>query len=277
MACAPLAAATAETSPPDSKTGTKTPAKHAEKKSAEKKSPEKKSREQKAENKSHDKKAESHDKKDDKRDKQGAKNDVKKGVKKDVKKDTKQDAKRDAKKSHADKKVTKVTTAPTEEPRMPVSHTRPGVTAPSRSVEFPVHRVTAHLEPPPAPITHPAPLSIGIPLAEAPTTSTPSSDVDAVRQAIGFARAGKAEAATSIERGISDPLARKLVEWVILRSDDNGADFARYNAFITANPGWPSIVTLRRRAEAMLWQERAPSATVRAYFAGTKPLSAKGH
>jgi soluble lytic murein transglycosylase len=160
---------------------------------------------------------------------------------------------------------------------MPVSHTRPGVTAPSRSVEFPVHRVTAHLEPPPAPITHPAPLSIGIPLAEAPTTSTPSSDVDAVRQAIGFARAGKAEAATSIERGISDPLARKLVEWVILRSDDNGADFARYNAFITANPGWPSIVTLRRRAEAMLWQERAPSATVRAYFAGTKPLSAKGH
>ena len=33
--------------------------------------------------------------------------------------------------------------------------------------------------------------------------------------------------------------------------------FARYAAFIAANPSWPSIGLLRRRAEAMLWNERA--------------------
>jgi soluble lytic murein transglycosylase len=116
----------------------------------------------------------------------------------------------------------------------------------------------------------------GIPLATAATVSTPPADIDAVKQAIGLVRAGKIADAGAVQRDISDPLARKLVEWVILRSDDNGAEFARYNAFIAANPSWPNMVMFRRRAEAMLWQERAPSPTVRAYFAHTKPLSAKG-
>ena len=83
-------------------------------------------------------------------------------------------------------------------------------------------------------------------------------------------RAGRIGEASAIERDISDPLARKLVEWVILRSDDNEAEFARYSAFIAANPSWPSIVTFRRRAEATLWQERAGSATVRGYFANSR-------
>ena len=134
----------------------------------------------------------------------------------------------------------------------------------------------AHGDQPPSSVIHAAPMSVGFPLAEAPTAVTPRADIDAVKQAIGLVRAGKVEAATALARDITDPLARKLVEWVILRSDDNQVDFARYNAFITANPGWPSLVMFRRRAEAMLWQERASSATVRAYFADTKPLSAKG-
>jgi len=41
-----------------------------------------------------------------------------------------------------------------------------------------------------------------------------------------------------------------------LRSDSNGADFARYAAFITAI-SWPSMGSLRRRAEAMLWTEHS--------------------
>jgi peptidoglycan lytic transglycosylase len=52
--------------------------------------------------------------------------------------------------------------------------------------------------------------------------------------------------------------------------------FARYNAFITANPVWPSIGKLRRRAEAMLWTEKADLATVRAFFAKEEPLTALG-
>jgi soluble lytic murein transglycosylase len=125
-------------------------------------------------------------------------------------------------------------------------------------------------------IAYAPPPTAGIPLASATTAVTPQADVDAVKQALGRVHAGRLGEASVIERDIADPLARKLVEWVILRNDDNEADFARYNAFIAANPGWPSNVTFRRRAEAMLWQERADAATVRAYFANTRPLSAKG-
>src|SRR5262249_263033 len=70
---------------------------------------------------------------------------------------------------------------------------------------------------------------------------------------------------------------RKLVEWAILRSDSNGASFSRYAAFIIANPSWPSIGFLRRRAEAMLWTEESDPAAVRAFFASHEPLTAKGH
>jgi soluble lytic murein transglycosylase len=73
---------------------------------------------------------------------------------------------------------------------------------------------------------------------------------------------------------ISDPVARKLVEWALLRLDSE-AGFERYAAFIHANPDWPSL-PLRRRAEAKLWQKARDAATVRGFFAG-EPLSAAGH
>ncbi|MCZ7657207.1 MAG: lytic transglycosylase domain-containing protein [Xanthobacteraceae bacterium] len=73
-----------------------------------------------------------------------------------------------------------------------------------------------------------------------------------------------------------DTVARKLIEWAILRADDNRASFARYAAFIDANPDWPNTAFLRRRAEAMLWAERPDPAAVRGFFARHKPLSARG-
>jgi soluble lytic murein transglycosylase len=65
------------------------------------------------------------------------------------------------------------------------------------------------------------------------------------------------------------------VEWAILRSNNNGADYARLQAFITANPSWPNIAMFRRRAEAMLWEEHADVAAIRA-LTGEQPVSAKG-
>ena len=89
-------------------------------------------------------------------------------------------------------------------------------------------------------------------------------------------RSRKQTDASEVKKNISDPAAKKLVEWVILRSDNSGADFARYAAFITANPHWPSIVTLRRKAEAAAFQEQPSNAQVQAYFSQYPPLSAKG-
>jgi soluble lytic murein transglycosylase len=89
-------------------------------------------------------------------------------------------------------------------------------------------------------------------------------------------RSGGASKATSVAAAISDPAARKLVEWIILSSGHNGADSKRYLAFIAANPGWPSLAMFRRRAEAMLWVENIKPAQALSFFDGAPPQSGMG-
>jgi soluble lytic murein transglycosylase len=107
--------------------------------------------------------------------------------------------------------------------------------------------------------------------------SIPSTDVAAVKEAIAAARKGKTSQAEDLQKTISDPVARKLVEWAILRSDETASvDFNRYMAFIADNPHWPAIGMLRRRAEATLWSDRLDPAFVRAFFGKEKPATTKG-
>ncbi|MDE2063646.1 MAG: lytic transglycosylase domain-containing protein, partial [Bradyrhizobium sp.] len=65
------------------------------------------------------------------------------------------------------------------------------------------------------------------------------------------------------------------MEWFILRHANCDATFGRYAAFIADSPGWPSMMLLRKRAEAALWQERSGATTTRD-FIGNRPISAKG-
>jgi len=112
--------------------------------------------------------------------------------------------------------------------------------------------------------------------AVAATSSTSKADTEALENVIELVRKHKPADATQAEAAITDPVARKLAEWIILRSDENGATFERYRAFISANPSWPSQTFLRRRMEAALWDERRDDATVWAWFQNESPLSAKG-
>ena len=121
-----------------------------------------------------------------------------------------------------------------------------------------------------------APPAVPLPPGATITTLPPLTDLNAVRQALDLVRKGRHREASDLARGIKDPVAGKVVEWMLLRSDDNNASFDRYSAFIANNPSWPSIWFFRRRAEATLWQERREAATVRAFFRGSKPLTAKG-
>ena len=107
-------------------------------------------------------------------------------------------------------------------------------------------------------------------------STTSPLDLAAVKQAIELAQKGRPDEATNVEGTIYDPVARKLVEWVILRSDEADLDFPRYAAFIAANPGWPGILFLRRRAEAALWQQQLDPRTVIAFFANEPARTAKG-
>jgi len=114
------------------------------------------------------------------------------------------------------------------------------------------------------------------PAAVAATSSTSQADTDALENVIELVRKHKPADATQAEAAISDPVAKKLAEWIILRSDDNGASVERYRAFIAANPSWPSQTFLRRRIEAALWDDHREDATVWAWFENESPLSAKG-
>jgi soluble lytic murein transglycosylase len=113
------------------------------------------------------------------------------------------------------------------------------------------------------------------PTSQAAITPPLSGDLAAVKNAIDLARQGKTGEATTIEKSIGDPAAQKLVEWFILRHQDADAGFNRYAAFLIENPGWPSRALMRRRAEALLWQDRSDANIVH-NFTGDQPVSAKG-
>src|SRR5665213_1288742 len=114
------------------------------------------------------------------------------------------------------------------------------------------------------------------PFSVATSTTTSADDIAAVKRVIEAAQKGKLGDAEAAENSIKDPVARKLAEWVILRSDNTNPTFARYAAFVNANPSWPHAPLFRRRAENALWNDHLDDNTVLAFFASHKPTTAKG-
>jgi soluble lytic murein transglycosylase len=123
----------------------------------------------------------------------------------------------------------------------------------------------------------PRPATPSARFAVAASETMSSADTAALKEAVSAARRGKTTQAEDLQKTISDPVARKLVEWAILRSDGtNSIDLRRYMAFINDNPGWPAVGLLRRRAEATLWADRLDPAFVRTFFAKERPTTTKG-
>jgi soluble lytic murein transglycosylase len=112
--------------------------------------------------------------------------------------------------------------------------------------------------------------------AIAPTITTSNADIVALKQVIEAARKGRDADADAAERTIADPVARKLAEWAILRSDNTNPTFLRYAVFVRDNPDWPHVPLFRRRAENALWNDHVTDAEVLAFFAHHKPTTAKG-
>jgi soluble lytic murein transglycosylase len=112
--------------------------------------------------------------------------------------------------------------------------------------------------------------------AAAASAATSEADIAAVRRALELSRKGKDADAQAAINAITDPLARKLAEYLYLRSDNTNPSFERYAAFVAANPSWPHIPLLTRRAENALWDDKRDDATVRAFFADRRPTSGKG-
>jgi len=161
--------------------------------------------------------------------------------------------------------------------RIPLPPARPQKPAPGLSAGASSHATALGSLTPASAAAIPGSAPTRAALPPAASLAISSTELATLKEAITLARNGKTGQVTDLQKSISDPLARKLVEWVLLRSDNNTSDYSRYAVFISANPSWPSIGLLRRRAEAMLWQEQAEPASVRAIFAKAQPLTAKGH
>src|SRR5262249_59901332 len=120
---------------------------------------------------------------------------------------------------------------------------------------------------PPTATSPPQAASRPVKPALASSEAASPADLAALKDAITAARRGKAAQASDLQQTISDPVARRLVEWAILRSDETeSVSLSRYTAFIHANPAWPAIALLRRRAEGTLWSDRPDPSVVRASF-----------
>jgi len=127
-----------------------------------------------------------------------------------------------------------------------------------------------------AAVAPPLRLTASVPFVMTPTSVTPETDKMAVKEVLELSRKGRDAEADAAENTIQDPVARKLAEYLYLRSDSTSPHFERFLAFITANPSWPHIPMLTRRAENALWDDKRDDATVRNFFATRTPTTAKG-
>lgn len=164
----------------------------------------------------------------------------------------------------------------------PTANGSPPKTAPAPAVTATVRPSAPAARPAAAPVLapatrqHAAPRKPVVPAAVAATSSTSQADKDTLESVIELVHKHKSGDATNASAGISDPVARKLAEWIILRSEDNGATVERYRAFLSANPSWPSQTFLRRRLEAAMWDDRRDDSVAWSWFENESPISAKG-
>ncbi|UGX97536.1 lytic transglycosylase domain-containing protein [Bradyrhizobium barranii subsp. barranii] len=196
---------------------------------------------------------------------------------KDAGRDAAKDAGKSAGKEPAKDKPKPAAAAPKSQP---AANGSPPKTAPAPAVTAaapaPVAKPVAAPLLAPATRQHAAPRKPVTPAAVAATSSTSQADKDTLENVIELVRKRKAADATNYAASISDPVARKLAEWIILRSEDNGATVERYRAFLSANPSWPSQTFLRRRLEAAMWDDRRDDSVAWSWFENESPVSAKG-
>ena len=125
-------------------------------------------------------------------------------------------------------------------------------------------------------LTPEAQLNRQLDAAIAPVRETALSQDDAqrLREALRAITAGDVTKARGLRTQLTEPAARKLVEWFALR---NGfGEPADFMAFSEANPAWPDRQLMRRRAEEQLFVMGGSSQKIRAFFGGSEPQTGAG-
>jgi soluble lytic murein transglycosylase len=113
-------------------------------------------------------------------------------------------------------------------------------------------------------------------LALSGAASAQTVDRTLFREAVTAAERGDVRGATDRAQRLGDPVARKTVEWFLLRSGAEGLGFQRFTRWLAENRHWPADQTLRGRAEVALLSENRPAGDVLAFFRDAPPRSAHG-
>ncbi|MFO0995209.1 MAG: lytic transglycosylase domain-containing protein [Alphaproteobacteria bacterium] len=90
-----------------------------------------------------------------------------------------------------------------------------------------------------------------------------------------LASAEKGDWITARRMAAPSPPLFKMVRWMEIKQTGSGAFFEEIARFIDENPDWPSLDTLRRRAEETM-APATPDASVRAWFERGPPRTVEG-
>jgi soluble lytic murein transglycosylase len=107
------------------------------------------------------------------------------------------------------------------------------------------------------------------------TKAAPARPHSLADQAIQAADNNRWSDAESLAARTGDKLVEKLVAWMDLSRPGTDASFERISAFIKANPDWPAMGSLRKRAEEAIPQNLEPAEIVR-WFDAYPPVTPDG-
>lgn len=112
--------------------------------------------------------------------------------------------------------------------------------------------------------------------ALAPVLSAEPSadDAKSLREAVAAVGAQNDDRFKAAKANISDPVARKLADWIRLRA--GLGDPLEYQAFLKNNPRWPSRAMLVQRLEEALFTKGGSSGAIKSYFASEEPQTGAG-
>lgn len=95
------------------------------------------------------------------------------------------------------------------------------------------------------------------------------------RSAFQAADDGKFDYARGLARKAPNPLLDHVLAWLEYQHPGSGATFEQITQFVRANPTWPQIPTLTRRAEEAI-SAATPNDLLRAWFEAYPPSTAEG-
>lgn len=104
------------------------------------------------------------------------------------------------------------------------------------------------------------------------STRTDRAFSDALEKALS----GKHDQAQALKSRLSDPVQRKVIDWLYAQSRSLDAGYARIIAFLDDNPDWPQQRLITIRAEQALYDQKAPAAAIFSFFASRQPETAMG-